>query len=321
MTRAVTLRDVAQRAGVSTAATSQALNDRGHLKAETRERIKAVARELGYTPNKHATALRSGRSMSFGVLIGADDSASLPHYRRVTSLLEAASEHGFTVTLIPETRPDLVRGAQIDALYVSSGCAVDAVLEDVAARSIPMIVDDVEVPAELGISVRTGYQDAAEAGLELLADGGARRIGFLVEDAAAPRTVLGERVYREWCARRGRDPFVLRVDPAGRHLARRVTALLEDGADAIFSFCGDGPEIYLQLEASARVIPRDLQFVALCASDCDMNRRLGVTTVCVHPEHAAEAIFAALHLASMPSTSTRCAVDLPWEIVRGSSTR
>ena len=45
---------------MATAAISQALNDRGSLRPETRERIKAIAAELGYTPNKHAAALRSG---------------------------------------------------------------------------------------------------------------------------------------------------------------------------------------------------------------------------------------------------------------------
>ncbi len=68
----VTLRDVAERAGVSTAAISQALNDRGNLRPETRERIKAIAAELGYSPNKHAAALRSGRTMSIGFVMPAD---------------------------------------------------------------------------------------------------------------------------------------------------------------------------------------------------------------------------------------------------------
>ena len=44
----VTLKDIAELAGVSTAAISQALNDRGNLRPETRDRIKAVAAELGY---------------------------------------------------------------------------------------------------------------------------------------------------------------------------------------------------------------------------------------------------------------------------------
>ncbi len=321
MTRAVTLRDVAERAGVSTAATSQALNDRGHLKAETRERIKAIALELGYTPNKHAAALRSGRSMSFGVLMAADESASLPRYQRLTSLLHAASEHGFTVTLIPQDRPDLVRGAPIGALYVSSGCAPESVTEDVVARRIPVIVDDAELPVADGISVCTGYVEAARAGLDLLRETGATRIGFLLEDSAAARTTLGERAYEEFSRDHGTDVLIQRVDPAGRHLARRVSAFLDDGVDAIFSFCGDGPDIYLQLEAGARVIPRDLQLIALCATDCEMNRRLGVTSVCVHPERAADAIFATLRLAEIAPEPSARVINLPWEITRGSTTR
>jgi LacI family transcriptional regulator len=64
-----TLRDIAQVVGVSPAAVSMALNDKGNLAPKRREEIKRVAAELNYQPNSMARALRGGSSKSIGVVI------------------------------------------------------------------------------------------------------------------------------------------------------------------------------------------------------------------------------------------------------------
>jgi DNA-binding LacI/PurR family transcriptional regulator len=333
----VTLKDVARRAGVSTAATSQALNDRGNLRPETRERIKAIAAELGYTPNKHAAALRSGRTMSIGFVMGdairSDGRRALQRTRQLAALVRAAAAHGFTVTVLPDSRPDLLPGAQIDLLYFPDPADDRRVLREAAARGIPVVTSDLYIAGALGMSVRTGYDAAVRAGLAHLESTGAQRIGFLVDESEVPRDQIGESAYLAWSAVRGRAPLVARVDPGRRRLAREVRDLLERGADAVFAFCEEGPEIYLQLEATAAVIPRDLQLIALCTGeatgdggatgDCALNERLGVTHICVHPERAADVMFDALgSLVGTPvDPDGPQVIDLPWELVGGSTTR
>ncbi|WP_203135593.1 LacI family DNA-binding transcriptional regulator [Microbacterium sp. JZ31] len=66
--RAATLRDVAQRAGVSLATASKALNDRGDVAYATRERVRAAATQLAFTPNVVARGLIAGRSGTVGLL-------------------------------------------------------------------------------------------------------------------------------------------------------------------------------------------------------------------------------------------------------------
>ncbi|WP_431682378.1 LacI family DNA-binding transcriptional regulator [Kitasatospora sp. KL5] len=68
-TRRVTIRDVADRAGVSTAAVSLALNDRPGVSAATRERILATARELGWTPNTAARSLSAQQVDTVGLVL------------------------------------------------------------------------------------------------------------------------------------------------------------------------------------------------------------------------------------------------------------
>lgn len=52
------IRDVAEKAGVSTATVSRVLNKDERVKEETRAKIQAVIDELGYRPNRLATSLR-----------------------------------------------------------------------------------------------------------------------------------------------------------------------------------------------------------------------------------------------------------------------
>ncbi|MDQ4501037.1 LacI family DNA-binding transcriptional regulator [Sinomonas sp. ASV322] len=64
-----TLLDVAQRAGVSTALASYALNGTGRVAASTVERVLAAARDLDYHADARARSLRTGRSTVYGVII------------------------------------------------------------------------------------------------------------------------------------------------------------------------------------------------------------------------------------------------------------
>ena len=64
----MTIRDVAARAGVSIGTASKALNGQGKLRAETRDRVAAAARELGFAPNVLARGLLAGRTYTVGVI-------------------------------------------------------------------------------------------------------------------------------------------------------------------------------------------------------------------------------------------------------------
>ena len=61
--------DIASRAGVSKGAVSYALNGRPGVSDETRERIVAIARELGWYPNRAARALSAARADAFGLVL------------------------------------------------------------------------------------------------------------------------------------------------------------------------------------------------------------------------------------------------------------
>ena len=64
----VTIKDVAQAAGVSTQTVSRVINSRPDVSPDTRERVQQVVKELGYSPNVIARSLSRGRTNTFGVV-------------------------------------------------------------------------------------------------------------------------------------------------------------------------------------------------------------------------------------------------------------
>lgn len=65
----VTIKDVARESGVNVSTVSRALNGEYGVHAETREMVTAVARRLGYRPNRVARGLVTGRSHTLGLVV------------------------------------------------------------------------------------------------------------------------------------------------------------------------------------------------------------------------------------------------------------
>src|SRR5688500_638276 len=87
-----TMRDVAQRAGVSQAAVSFVLNDTpgSRVSSRTRQRVMAAVEELGYRVNSAAKSLREGQSRLLGFV--GDTVASAPF---AGELIEGAQEQAW----------------------------------------------------------------------------------------------------------------------------------------------------------------------------------------------------------------------------------
>jgi DNA-binding LacI/PurR family transcriptional regulator len=68
MTRPVTLKDVANRAGVSTSAVSRAFTDGASVSEKMRRKVEKAASDLGYSPNALASSLTTGRTKLIGLV-------------------------------------------------------------------------------------------------------------------------------------------------------------------------------------------------------------------------------------------------------------
>ncbi len=105
------IHDVAREAGVSITTVSHALNGRGRVLPETRERIRQLAAELGYTANVHAQRLATGIHKTIALqvsgygpdIVGVD---SAYYIDLLNSASATALELGYMPILTP---PDVTR--------------------------------------------------------------------------------------------------------------------------------------------------------------------------------------------------------------------
>ena len=63
----INIKDVAERAGVSTMTVTRTINNPELVKESTRLKVQQVIRELGYFPDRTAVALRSGKTKTIGI--------------------------------------------------------------------------------------------------------------------------------------------------------------------------------------------------------------------------------------------------------------
>src|SRR5471032_3470131 len=93
----VRLKDIARHIGVSVMTVSKALRDAPDVSAATKTKIKALAAQMGYTPDSSAQGLRTKTTKLFGLVIPATTN---PIYARIVfAIEERAHELGYDLLI------------------------------------------------------------------------------------------------------------------------------------------------------------------------------------------------------------------------------
>ena len=99
----VTMRDIADRYGVSVATVSKALNNQNDIGKKTREDIQKIAKEMGYAPNAAAKGLKTNRTYNIGVLFVDEGHNGLTHNyfaHVLDSFKNKVERGGYSITFI-----------------------------------------------------------------------------------------------------------------------------------------------------------------------------------------------------------------------------
>ncbi len=187
----MTLRDVAEAAGVSEMTVSRVLRQRGDVSEKTRDRVFQAARTLGYVPNKIAGALASNRVNLVGVVIPSLGNMVFPDVLTgISDVLDATPLQPVVGT--SKYDPELEEKVIYEMLsWRPSGLIVSGLEHSEAARAmmanagIPMVevmdVDGDPVAAAVGIS----HFEAGRVMAQEIAKRGYRRIGYLGSSSIA----------------------------------------------------------------------------------------------------------------------------------------
>lgn len=118
-----TIKDIAKRAGVSTATVSRVINDIGGYGTETRDRVLQAAKDLGYYKNETATSLVTNKTKTIGIII---PNVSTNFYGNIVNGIEdVAYEHGYSVIL---THAGIEGNRLGDSLKLMANRRVDGVI-------------------------------------------------------------------------------------------------------------------------------------------------------------------------------------------------
>lgn len=181
----ISIKDIAEVAGVSHPTVSRALRGQGRMSESTRERILDVAKELGYTPSLMARGLVTQRSFCVGLIVptfldpfhsevaqGVEEWARRHHY----SLFVSSTD------LDPKREMEVAHsflGRQVDGIIVSSSRVGDRYVEMSEESDIPIVLINPEADSA---QIHTVAHDDYSGGIllmEHLIERGHRHIAHL----------------------------------------------------------------------------------------------------------------------------------------------
>lgn len=225
-----TMRQVAERAGVSAKTVSRVMNNDRYVSDEVRRRVEAAIVELGYVPNLLARAFRSGRDAAIGVAV--PDIAD-PFFAAVTHAIEeSARSRGIAVFVTSlgvdgqYERPivEALLGRQIVGLISTPVAADQSYLKRWQPRASVVFID--RPPSKITNADCIVHDDlgGSHAGTTHLLDHGHRRIAFLGDSPSVSTTTRRLDGYRRALAEAGvrYDEELVRLDVASDDAAERA---------------------------------------------------------------------------------------------------
>ena len=148
----VTMRDVAESAGVSVTTVSHVINNTRNVNPSTRQRVEQSMHRLGYQPNVLARSLRKGETHTIGIIL--PDSTN-PYFAEVVRGIEDSSfSQGYSVILCNSDNDlakerlyaNVLLEKQVDGIImVAAGSSGENILH-LQARHVPLVLVDRRVP-------------------------------------------------------------------------------------------------------------------------------------------------------------------------------
>ena len=178
-----TLKDVAKLAHCDISTVSRALNNSAPVHPETRARIMAAVKELGYKPNLVAKSLKMGRR---NLIAFVSPTIRLNIFSDLSVEIQREAEKQGYQTLIINTKADAVREANclnelsdmVDGIIIASTGQNNRLVRDISDDGVA-VVQLIRKQDESISSVISNYYDSSKEAVQFLYKKGCRHIGIL----------------------------------------------------------------------------------------------------------------------------------------------
>jgi LacI family transcriptional regulator len=232
----ITIRDVAQAAGVSISTVSRVLNDKDDVASETYEKVQAVIQELGYTSSLAARSMRSRRTNVIGLIVpDVEDSFSIQVMKGVN---RAMFELDYDLLIYTSGSVKKRSAADRERHFVSllNGSITDGIIIVTPAATsfstaAPVVAVDPNKQSPDCPAITAANHEGTAAAMQYLIGLGHKRIGFIggrTDLQCAHQRFQG---YTDSLERAGliSDPDLIAVGDfsaeTGRDCARRLLSL------------------------------------------------------------------------------------------------
>lgn len=284
-----TLKDVAQRAGVSRSAVSRTFTEGASVSAKTRAKVEKAAIELGYSPNALASSLTTGRTKLIGLV---SNNFHNPLFLEVFDLftrgLQARGLRPLLVNLSHETDPAnsvrMLRQYSVDGVIVASSTLQPSFAEAFRDAGVPVVHSFGRYTTSPHVHV-VGIDNIAcgRMAAEALIARGHRSVAFLGGPENATSTQDRARGFLDaLSAHPGIEVSVSYASAYSFDAGRAEMMRLLQGTPAEAYFCGDD---VLSIGALSAIrdaglrVPQDIGVIGL--NDMDMSRweSINLTTI------------------------------------------
>ena len=183
----VSMKDIAQKCGVSVATVSKALNGLQDISDATRQKVLSTAAELGYTANSAARALKTSRSYNIGVLFVDKMRSGLSHeyFSSVLDSVRVESERqGYDITFINRnigrretTYLQHCKYRGVDGVVIASVDFHDPLVVELIRSDLPVVTIDHAFNSRIAIMSdnAAGMEDL----VRYVTDRGHRKLAFI----------------------------------------------------------------------------------------------------------------------------------------------
>lgn len=182
-----TIYDIAKAAGVSPATVSKVFNDYSEVSVKTKERVLAIAKEMGYVPNLTAQSLKTNKSFLVGIMFTEDLGIGLEHQFFsviLESFRKVIGRYGYDTVFINKTLGKNEIGylehckyRNVDGLFIITALQDDIDTEKLKASNIKVVTTDIVY--ENTPYVTSDNYNGGRMAIKYLHDMGHRRIAHI----------------------------------------------------------------------------------------------------------------------------------------------
>lgn len=326
------IREVAKRAGVSTATVSRVVNGTVPVSVHTERRVRSAIKALGYYPNSHARTLGSGKSHMYGLIISDITNPFFPDIAK--GFERIAVEHGQELLIAntdyqPQRMQVCVRRMlerKVDGVAIMTSEMDPKLIQLLNKRGIPIVFLDTGKVGRMTSNIFIDYDIGIEQAIGHLVSLGHERIAFV----SGPPTLASAQTRKDAFLRslknrgiKARTEYMRtgnhQIDGGQSAMAHLLkTSILPSAVLASNDLTAIG--VVGSIHAAGLRVPEDISVVGFDDIDLSQYLQPPLTTVRVPRTEIASRAFTALYAASHKGADQGIEYQIATELVVRQST-